>query len=1043
MSPDLFEIEIIEKTDGIHLSDLGLSARLYNCLKRGGYNTLADIMLESPEQFSKIRNFGRSSEHELFALRTFIQNADRSQIVSYCEEKGTSRLFLINTEIYSLKSTTLEVALNKKVEGCEMLFVNSTGEYCDDIDIVDLNLSARTINSLMQNQINSLRELVRYPYQDLSKLKGIRQKSMSELLAILEDKVLLFEAPEVNNYNVGEAVESVIEYFEPLLGQNSLSDKKRELTLAIIQVCGKQGDVNSINDELLVALAKVVPVDRLIRQLILSSVSDKIFLGVDKRTLVEEISRQSDSYNEILNNTIAEMISDNQIRVIKGKVYKYKVFMREWLDTLEGNSKVALECRCLGMTLEEIGTKLGLTRERVRQIVSKTLKRAPKLYEDDYIEFVEKYYFSKDEFCQLFDLKIEQVNYLLLSYKRGALDVQAFLNDDTVPGYIKERIPRVFKGKVLVLDGECIPLKRDVLLHRLLKFFYSDKECSVEEFADFYEGFLRENQIDEYEYLLFPNRRALEARISDYPYTIARFGHKIRYYDTESVDINALLESIDIGRYEDTEISTLKLVRDWPEVMEQYDIRDEYELHNLIRKKIDEVENYNISVMRMPFITIGDGERIKQVEDLLLQMAPVTNTDLAAEYDQRYGVRTETVLANFFKCIDVFYHDGIFDLEQQDLPNEDYEALHAVLTGDIYLWDNIVKTYHKVSKKPKLDAINAMTLKKLGFRVYSQYVINAKYPSADAFFTELLLRDEVLDLTCLPQGVRTIQTCYSVLTGLRDSLDLIEVQRDIYYRHDYFTKKYGVNDKETLAELGKEALLRIADTEYFSIDVIASGDELADSPRLIRNPYVLNSLVRVQPEFKTSRIANIYIGTKRGNELSQLGLITYIVGLNGEMSTKALIKELKSKYSLDLERSRILYVIEDSNEVAYDDIFDYICLNTKWKGYGASVYLSDTRFSGIIEPCKEQIMASDALIVKVYWIDKYTEFVDYCGMNECLKMRDILSLDFRKLHDNASKLNLSRGAISDVIDIFIEWVKGLGAEEIADDDENILDLFFK
>lgn len=143
MSLDLSKIEMIEKTD---------------------------IMLESPKQFSKIRNFGHSSEQELFALRTFVQNTDRSQIVSYCEEKGTDRIFPIDIEAYSSKSTTLEAALNKKVEGCEILFINSTGEYCDDIDIVDLNLSARTTNLYVfkpdiQNVVGFIEEL-----DDISKI---------------------------------------------------------------------------------------------------------------------------------------------------------------------------------------------------------------------------------------------------------------------------------------------------------------------------------------------------------------------------------------------------------------------------------------------------------------------------------------------------------------------------------------------------------------------------------------------------------------------------------------------------------------------------------------------------------------------------------------------------------------------------------------------------------------------------------------------------------------------------------------------------------
>ena len=152
-------------------------------------------------------------------------------------------------------------------------------------------------------------------------------------------------------------------------------------------------------------------------------------------------------------------------------------------------------------------------------------------------------------------------------------------------------------------------------------------------------------------------------------------------------------------------------------------------------------------------------------------MAPISNIDLAKAYEEMYGVRSEPVLANFFKPIDVYYHNGLFDLEQQELREEEYLMLRSVLTEDVYLWDEIVKKYRELSKCPKLDAINAMTLKKLGFKVYSQYVISSSYPSADAFFTSILEKDRCVDLNEFKQGIRSIQAFYAALSDLRDSLE--------------------------------------------------------------------------------------------------------------------------------------------------------------------------------------------------------------------------------------------------------------------------------
>lgn len=55
----------MEKVD---LSDLELTVRSHNVLKRAGYNTLADIIRLTPEQMMKMRNMGRKSIEEIMKV---------------------------------------------------------------------------------------------------------------------------------------------------------------------------------------------------------------------------------------------------------------------------------------------------------------------------------------------------------------------------------------------------------------------------------------------------------------------------------------------------------------------------------------------------------------------------------------------------------------------------------------------------------------------------------------------------------------------------------------------------------------------------------------------------------------------------------------------------------------------------------------------------------------------------------------------------------------------------------------------------------------
>ncbi len=58
------------ETKHVHIEELGLSVRAYNCLKRAQINTVADLLAYSQEDLLEIKNFGQKSAEEVVeALR--------------------------------------------------------------------------------------------------------------------------------------------------------------------------------------------------------------------------------------------------------------------------------------------------------------------------------------------------------------------------------------------------------------------------------------------------------------------------------------------------------------------------------------------------------------------------------------------------------------------------------------------------------------------------------------------------------------------------------------------------------------------------------------------------------------------------------------------------------------------------------------------------------------------------------------------------------------------------------------------------------------
>lgn len=76
--------------------------------------------------------------------------------------------------------------------------------------------------------------------------------------------------------------------------------------------------------------------------------------------------------------------------------------------------------RLHGAALQDVGERYGLTRERIRQIAVKQLKKCPSLFEDYYADVFQKYLLGKDTLKEIFpETTPETHQYLSMRYKKG------------------------------------------------------------------------------------------------------------------------------------------------------------------------------------------------------------------------------------------------------------------------------------------------------------------------------------------------------------------------------------------------------------------------------------------------------------------------------------------------------------------------------------------------------------------------------------------------------------------------------------------------
>ena len=221
------------------------------------------------------------------------------------------------------------------------------------------------------------------------------------------------------------------------------------------------------------------------------------------------------------------------------------------------------------------------------------------------------------------------------------------LEDPELSEHEKVCVEKIIYKNYVTLNGERVLKTRSGLSEYLLRTI-GKKGITFDEFKELYQMLLEDLGLENNSKFTLMDR-GYENKMAASNHVLWKHHKKMRYYNIDSYEYDDLFKTLNLNQYNNIEISALKLFRENPEVMREYDIQDEYELHNLLKKICP--KDMDISFKRMPNIEFGKADRDKQVMDLLLEMAPVTNTDLADAYEKQFGVLASTVLANYFKKI--------------------------------------------------------------------------------------------------------------------------------------------------------------------------------------------------------------------------------------------------------------------------------------------------------------------------------------------------------------------------------------------------------
>lgn len=848
---------------------LHLSKRSYNVLKKFKINTIQDLLTTSIEDIKGFRGLGDKSIQEILSKIEYLKENNLEDIV-ICDENIkylTKDRYFINKfgekykdidienlgisekSIKFLKSLNIIyysdflIKIEKEiVEATEEIIQDDIKEIRKnanikaiidikkDIHIDYLELSIRAKNCLRNANIEYYSQLFSKTEEELLKIKNMGIGTLKELQRL---KFLMF-------FYYGLPI---IEAKNEELKKETLSENSLRFLIKVAKIldCNTEKLISNISKYYfsLFKNSKFISENEYISENIMSILWEDNY-GKEKwlKYIIKEISKKNYGMTEdmlwenidillknkkIYKKTIEYLFELNMIKNLYDDrlIVNYRSIKEEIYNYFkESEVKIILE-RISGKTLEEIGASLNLTRERVRQIESRGLKSLylEKFKEDFFRDIFLKYDVNRESF--LYILKEEETyNYLNLRYrdelnkvKNLRRPIEKILEDEDIPVVIRRNFEKFIYKKYITYGKERILFGRASFTDYLIKHF-ANEDISYDEFKEIYDMFLKDLGYENEESLKVLDR-GYENRIRNNMNILWKPGRKFRYFNILEYDFTELLETLNLNQYENEEYSSLKFFKMYPNLMELYDIHDEYELHNLLKKICSEDKYPKIKFNRMPTIEFGTVDRERQVRDFLSLLSPISKQDFIKEYEDYYGVDSKTFAVNYLFYIEKYYCNGVYDIKFEEYDENILSNIKNLLSEELYTVQEAKEKLKKAFLDYNGELLNPILLRKLDYKISGGYIFKNNYSSASNYFFQLLQKDEIIKLDNISLRIKNLPMFVLQVYKLKEDYDIIEFLPNYFIKFSKL-EKLGIT-KEDLKQYCLDILSFIGKNKYFTL----------------------------------------------------------------------------------------------------------------------------------------------------------------------------------------------------------------------------------
>lgn len=866
----------------IPIESLNLSKRPYNCLKNNGIDYIMQVSGFSFNDLMKICNMGSKSAEEILKAVSQFQKCGMNSIHTKRKfiriSDGPIKLLKLSDEDYSIlysnEITTIGQIINYSLNQLVNFFENE-------------QFSKRLFNAIHQYKEECVKTGNAEETDGNNYCISKEQKEKATDIIILAKKKLAF----LNSAKLEK-------YLNRLL--NQIEDN----AAVVLQVQDIREVMNShqVISEYEEYLCRILERNQ--------------YNGID---CIEFRNLLPDYVDERIKERVEKELLNSKIIKLDGEKYfmNYPSFC-DFLDESNEYLYAIMSKRIAGKTLEEIAHESGgVTRERIRQRESKCMEKVLKaihisggiVQEDIYKYMYTTYDLNSDFLKDYLHLSSSSIYYLNYMYKGSNRDkikkppIEA-LDDTEIPTAIRFKIESYVYKNYVKIENQYIPAKRGYIEDALLPVFAKD-DISFDDFIDFTNEYLNDLGMSNF-VLSKDSYKGRYNKILQSDKVLTKHNQMMRYYDISSRNYDELYNTLNLNQFSDVEISARKLFDENSDLMRDYDIHDEYELHNLLKKTICKEDYPNINLKRTPMIKFGNANREEQVKDLLVEIAPIDVNDFAKVYFEKYGVNPITFAANYAKYINQYNNQGVYEITVPPLNEGELGHMKSMLKDDFYLTSKIKNMFMREYPNENPNKINHFSLRQLGFIVYSDYVISNRFNNASDYYDYLLTSGDIIDISKYKYGIIQTNSFCSKIRKYKESYELIEFFKYKYINIKRITEITGFT-KRDIYDFCKNVLSFVGN-RFFTIASIRSEGFSDKLDALGFGDYFFTSLLQENTQnFNCFRIGNNKIFRAGTADLNFSDFIEWLLYQTESLSMNIYdaCELISEKYNVNVEKYEI------------------------------------------------------------------------------------------------------------------------------------------